>query len=185
MGSERKAQEGREYSRPDLKTGNAMSKTTLYPNWKELAKIIRETESAYPASFYSEADLAAILDAEPGTPPFAYQWMTCRAQLLREEGIDFVRVKSPVRGYKAMTDSEKVNYGFTRRMNKTRRNAKRMAQVAGGVNRNMLSDNDARAHDANVARAGLLNAVFRQLPQGVKDLRLTVDIDREMPKLTS
>ena len=87
------------------------------------------------------------------------------------------------RGYKAMSDTEKVNVGFTRRMKKTRRNANRMSRVVGSVNRNALSADDARAHDQNMAKAGLLEGLLHQLPRGVTSLRVTVDISRDMPGL--
>lgn len=160
-----------------------MSQATLYPNWKELAKFIAESEQQHPAGFYSDADLSSFLDAEPGTSDFSFQWMQCRDFLLKDSGIEFMRVKAPVRGYKAMTDAEKVNVGFSRRMKKTRRNAHRLSRVVGSVNRNALSEDDARAHDQNMAKAGLLEGLLHQLPRGVTSLRVTVDISRDMPSL--
>ena len=160
-----------------------MSQTTLFPNWKELAKVIAAAEDDKPAGFYTDADIANLLDTEPGTQDFSFQWMQCRDHLLKTYGIEFMRVKAPVRGYKAMSDTEKVNVGFTRRMKKTRRNANRMSRVVGSVNRNALSADDARAHDQNMAKAGLLEGLLHQLPRGVTSLRVTVDISRDMPGL--
>ena len=160
-----------------------MSQTTLFPNWKELAKVIAAAEDDKPAGFYTDTDIADLLDTEPGTQDFSFQWMQCRDYLLKTYGIEFMRVKAPIRGYKAMSDTEKVNVGFTRRMKKTRRNANRMSRVVGSVNRNALSADDARAHDQNMAKAGLLEGLLHQLPRGVTSLRVTVDISRDMPGL--
>lgn len=103
--------------------------------------------------------------------------------LVKDNGIEFMRVKALVRGYKATTDAEKVNVGFAHRMKKTRRNAHRLSRIAGSVNRNALSENDARAHDQNMAKAGLFEGLLHQLPRGVASLRVTVDISLDMPSL--
>lgn len=150
----------------------------LYPNWKELVNIIVEQEQVQQGNFYSDEDIAVILEDNVN-----YQWMRVCAELSKKHGVDFIRVKYPVKGYKAMTDEEKIHIGFKKRMGKTRRNFRRMAQVAGSVNRNALSENDARAHDTNMAKIGLLGMAFVELNEGAKNLKLTIEIDRELPRL--
>ena len=160
-----------------------MEKLTRYPNWRELVEIIAAQEKENPASLYPDETLAAILECPAGSSAFAFSWMKCRECLLNVHGIDFRRIRGPVRGYKAMTAREKATQGFQRRMDKTRRNAKRMTRVIRSVDRRELDEGDARAYDSNMAKAGLLASIFRELPRGVKSLRLTVEIDRELPKL--
>lgn len=155
-----------------------MGRQSLYPNWKELVKIIVEQEASQSGSFYSDDDIAEILEDN-----VQYQWLRVCQELRQKHGLDFIRIKKPVKGYKAMTDIEKIHIGFKRRMGKTRRNFKRMAQVAGSVNRNALSDNDARAYDNNMAKIGLLGMAFVELPEGAKNMKLTIELDRELPKL--
>lgn len=154
-----------------------MGRPLLFPNWKELAELIAEQEAKQPGNFYSDDDIAAILENN-----VQYQWMRCCQELAKKYGMDFIRIKRPVKGYKVMTDNEKIHIGFKRRMGKTKRNFKRMAQVAGSVNRNALSENDSKAHDMNMAKIGLLGMTFIELPQGAKNLKLTIEIDRELPK---
>lgn len=155
-----------------------MSRPILYPNWKELVKIIVEQEAIQQGGFYSDEDIAAILEVN-----VQYQWLKVCAELAKKHGMDFIRIKSPVKGYKIMTDEDKIHIGFKRRMSKTKRNFRRMAQVAGSVNRNALSDDDARAHDVNMAKIGLLGIAFVELPEGAKNMKLTIELDRDLPKL--
>lgn len=155
-----------------------MSRPSLYPNWKELVKIIVEQEAVQQGGFYSDDDIAEILEDN-----VQYQWMRVCQELRQKYGLDFIRIKSPVKGYKSMTDTEKVYIGFKRRMSKTKRNFRRMAQVAGSVNRNALSENDAKAHDMNMAKIGLLGMTFIELPEGAKTMKLTIELDRDLPRL--
>lgn len=155
-----------------------MGKPLLFPNWKELAELIIEQEAIQQGNFYSDKVIADILEDN-----VQYQWMRCCKELAKKHGMDFIRVKIPVKGYKAMTDEEKIHLGFKKRMGKTKRNFKRMAQVASSVNRNVLSENDAKAHDMNMAKIGLLGMAFIELPQGAKNMKLTIEIDRDLPKI--
>lgn len=155
-----------------------MSRQLLYPNWKELVKIILEQETIQKGNFFSDDDIASILEDN-----VQYQWMRVCQELRQKYGMDFIRVKTPIKGYKVMTNEEKIHIGFKRRMGKTKRNFRRMAQVAQSVDRNALSENDAKAHDMNMAKIGLLGIAFVELPEGAKNLKLTIELDREIPKI--
>lgn len=158
------------------------SKLSLFPNWKELARLIAEDCCANDATpFYTDQEIASLLEAQPGTNEFSFGWLKCREALLKKHGIDFMRVKYPEPGYKVMSDHEKVEYGFRRRFNKTRRNVRRTVALCRSVNRNLLSDDDAKAHDVQLAKSGLMQAVYLQLPKTENGLRLTIEINNDMP----
>lgn len=159
-------------------------KLPLFPNWKELARLIAEDCWADDATpFYSDQEIASLLETQIGTTEFSFNWLKCREVLLKKHGIDFMRVKSPVPGYKVMSNHEKVEYGFRRRFNKTRRNVRRTVALCRSVNRNLLSDDDAKAHDVQLAKSGLMQAVYLQLPKTENGLRLTIEINNDIPSL--
>lgn len=148
----------------------------LYPGWKELVKIIEEMESENQGGFYTDGFINSYLEGDP------FGWMKVCNALLAAHGMDFKRVRG--KGYRVLTDQEKVESGFQRRLNKTKRNFKRMARVAASVNRNSLSEDDGRVHDHHMAQIGMLGmSLNMSLPEGAKMVKMTLEVDRELPKI--
>jgi hypothetical protein len=152
--------------------------TRLHPLFKDVARLIADDERV----FYSDEDLAALLEESIGSMAYDFARMNLANHLLDEYGIDFIRAEaieehSKRKGYKIATPVETVRITAPRLQNRIRNAARKQRKALSVVDYGALPAAVKKEYDARVIRGGLLAAFLAQTPlrQCVPGVKMRID----------
>jgi hypothetical protein len=152
--------------------------TRLHPLYKDVALMIAGSERV----FYSDDNLAALLEEEIGSQAFDFARLNLAAHLLDEYSIDFIRAEdiengAKSKGYKIATPTESVQITAPRLQNRIRNAARKQRKVLSVIDYGALPAAVKKEYDARVIRGGLLMAFLAQTPlrQCVPGVKMRID----------
>jgi hypothetical protein len=153
--------------------------TTLYPEYKEAAKVIAKGETV----FYSDKELSGMLDAEMASKDFEFRKLNLICHLLQEYHIDFIRSENETdgKGYKVATSAESLNVTTGRLSRRIRNAAMKQRAVLGIINRAELSADDSELYDRHAIKNGLLVSFLNKSP--LRLMRPGVRVRVDVPKM--
>jgi hypothetical protein len=150
--------------------------TRLHPLYKDVARQISGAEDI----FYTDGELAEMLEEDLTSDEYNFARMNLVAHLLDEYGIDFIRAANEIsgKGYKIATSEESVVISAARLQRKIRNGARKQRKVLSIVDRSQLEAATQVDYDAYLIRGGLLQAFFAQTPLCKCYPGVTLRIDR-------
>lgn len=156
--------------------------TRLHPLYKEAAQIIAAGDQV----FYSDEDLAALLEEAIGSKLYEFARLKLIAYLLDEFGLDFIRAdhikrRKKIKGYKIATPVESVRITARRLQNRIKNAARKQRKVLSVVDCSALPEEVKREYEARVIRGGLLASFLAQTPLGRCVPGINIRFDR--PKI--
>lgn len=134
----------------------------IYPIYKEVAHLIANNQQV----FYTDVELASLLEVEPDLPDFQFLKMNLIYHLLDKYKIDFIRAINEkfIKGYKIATPEESVKLSAKRLQNRIVRAARKQRKVLGVVSREKLPEEIKLEYDAYLIRGGLFASFLAQTP---------------------
>ena len=155
-----------------------MNETRIYPAYKEAALTIATADRA----FYSDEELAFMLERVIYTDPYEFALMELVRQLLHEYQIDFIRWTSEdgVKGYKVATSEESVKITVNRLRGRMRRAVCKERRVLDTVDRSACSLAVQDEYDRQMIRNGMTISFLNKtsLSRCVPGLSVRVDVPR-------
>lgn len=152
--------------------------TTMYPEYKEAAKLIVNSEN----DIFSDSELAKMLIVEIGTKEFQFAVLKLKDHLLNDYGIDFIRVDlGAEKGRKIASSRESVRITISRLSKRVKNAASRQRTVIETVDRATLDQNDKKLYEGSVVRNGLLLSFLAQTRRKVFPAHTNLRID--VPKV--
>lgn len=154
--------------------------TRLHPLYKEAAMQISKREKL----FFSDNELAEMLDCDMMSQDFQFAKLQLVNELLYTFDIDFIRSENEDegKGYKIASNDEKVAVTTKRLQKKIYSTARKQRKVLSTVDRNLLSNETlCKVYDTATIRGGLLLSFFSQASRKLLTTDTIVRIDR--PKL--
>jgi len=136
--------------------------TTLYPAWKEAAKVIGNEDKI----FYANWELEKLLREKQGSQKYNLARMMLKSKLLNEFGIDFIPVKEKDTnksiGYKKATAEESVKITTARLQRRHKRTNRIQRKIIDTIDRNELSIAAKTVYDARIVQSGLMRAFLKK-----------------------
>ena len=156
-----------------------MNELRLHPLYKEAALQISLSKEV----FFSDKELAEMLELKLDTQDFQFGKLKLIEGLLDIYNIDFIRAanEDKGKGYKKATNEEKITVTTTRLKRKIYSTARKQRKILSIVDPAALPESVKKEYDAHFIRSGLLQSFLSQTTNKKILTGSVVRIDR--PKL--
>lgn len=156
--------------------------TRLHPIYKDVARLIAANQQAESRIFYSDKELAGLLEEELGGKEYQFAFMGLVAHLLEEYQIDFIRSENEVtgKGYKIATPEESLQITIDRLHRKQLKALNKQRRVIDTIDRSGLSVEQQMDYDRKIIRNSMLVSFYHKTPLSkcIPGAQIRVDVPR-------